>query len=37
MSEVNDKLSGIEMLGELKDKGFLTEEEFQAEKLKLLK
>ena len=34
--EVNDKLSGIEMLGELKDKGFLTEEEFicQAAELK---
>ena len=30
--EVNDKFSEIERLGELKDKGFLTEDEFQAEK-----
>ena len=34
---VIDKFSEIEKLGELKDKGLLTEEEFQAEKLKLLK
>jgi hypothetical protein len=31
------KFSEIERLGELKDKGLLTEEEFQAEKSKLLK
>ena len=35
--EVSDKFSEIERLGELKDKGLLTEEEFQAEKSKLLK
>lgn len=35
--DVTDKFSEIERLGELKDKGLLTEEEFQAEKLKLLK
>ena len=34
---VTDKFSEIERLGELKDKGLLTEEEFQAEKSKLLK
>jgi len=35
--EMGDKFSEIERLGELKDKGLLTEEEFQAEKSKLLK
>ncbi len=34
---VTDKFSEIEKLGELKDKGLLTEEEFQTEKSKLLK
>ena len=35
--EMGDKFSEIERLGELKDKGLLTEKEFQAEKSKLLK
>ena len=34
---MGDKFSEIERLGELKDKGLLTEKEFQAEKSKLLK